>query len=117
MRNGLAPILLTLIILAIGFAVWFEGRSHGWFLRKAAEDVVICGNEKKDTLNIKWKYSGYNITSISTSRHNDDILHVDVGISRGYTSDKVTLEIDTVNIRRIEMYGKMYDLKDIPICD
>lgn len=117
MRNGLAPILLTLTILAIGFAVWFAGRNNGWFFRKVAEDMVICGNTAKDTLSIKWRYSGYCITSISTSRHNDDVLHVEVGISRGYSSDKVTLEIDTANIRRLEMYGKIYDLKDIPICD
>lgn len=117
MRNGLTPILFTLTILVIGFGGWFIGRNNGLFFRKMAEDVVICGNTAKDTLSIKWKHSGYCITRISTSKHNDDILHVDVGVSRGYNADKVTLEIDTASTRRLEIYGKIYDLEDIPICD
>lgn len=118
MRNGLFPILLTLVILAIGFGVWFEGRNNGLFFRKVAEDLEICGTSSaRDTLYIRWKYSGYDITRIDTWRNDDDILHIDVGISSSYSSDKVRLYIDTVNVRRLEVYGKIYDLKDISICN
>lgn len=118
MRNGLFPILLTLVILAIGFGIWFVGRNNGMFFRKVAEDLEICGtNPARDTLYVKWKYSGYDITSISTWRNDDDILHIDVGVSSGYSSNKVRLDIDTANVRRLEVYGKIYNLEDIPMCN
>lgn len=116
MRNGLFPILLTLAILTIGFGLWFEGRNHGWFYRKAAEDIMICGNAAKDTLYLRWARPEYSITGLSTTHSGDSIYHVEVDISRSYL-EKMRLSVDTSTMRYLELYGKMYKLEEIPLCD
>lgn len=116
MRSGLGSILLTLFILAVGFVVWFAGREYGWFYRKTAEEIIICGNVAKDTLYFRWKGRDYNINGFKTVSYYDDVLHVEVNLSRNY-HDKERLVIDPERMHRLEIYGEILYIKDIPVCE
>ncbi len=111
----LFPILITLFILAAIFGLWYSARNNGWFVDKRADDFSIC-RTSPDTLSILSKYPDYGIRGWSTSRDNDDILHISFDLSKKSNQNKVTMAIDTQNVKRIELYGIMYKIKDFPVC-
>ncbi|MFV0330707.1 MAG: hypothetical protein ACK5KL_12950 [Dysgonomonas sp.] len=114
MSRGLSPILLTLIIAALIFGLWFAAMQKGWFIRKTADDINIC-RMNSNTLQINWKGSAYGITGWSSSRYNDDILHVDLNLTKG-RGGNIVLTIDTINVNYLEIYGKTISVREIPIC-
>jgi len=116
MRREPFPILLTLIILTLVFGGWFLARYYGCFHRINSEEIAICGNEAKDTITLRWKSPEYSITGWSTYRHSDDVLHIEVNISRDYATDMI-LTIDTTKVRYLEIYEKRYLLSEIPLCE
>ncbi|MFV0312976.1 MAG: hypothetical protein ACK5KN_15180 [Dysgonomonas sp.] len=115
MKDRLSPILFTLIILAIVFGAWFAGNRQGWFIRKTSDDFKVSFNKNDTVICIQCKIPGYGITGWSTSRYNDNILHIDLNVSRDYRND-MTFKIDTVNVQYLELYGKMYPVKELPAC-
>lgn len=115
MKDRLSPILFTLIIVVIVFGAWFAGNRQGWFLRKTADDFSICFNVKDTVISIQSKIPGYGITGWSTSRYNDNILHIDLNVSRDRRND-MAFKIDTVNVHYLELYGKIYHVKELPVC-
>jgi hypothetical protein len=83
-------------------------------MRKTAEDLSIC-RVSGDSLSIAWKDPLYAITGYSVERHDDDILHIDVNITRG-RAGRTILVIDTASVNYLEIYGKMIPVEDIPVC-
>ncbi|MDR1089983.1 MAG: hypothetical protein LBL79_02815 [Prevotella sp.] len=111
----LFPILVTLSILIAVFGLWYSARRDGWFVDKRADDFSIC-RTSPDTLSFFWKYPNYGIRGCSTFRHNDDILHISFDLSKKSNRDRVTMAVDTQDVKRIELYGTVYTIKDIPCC-
>lgn len=111
----LFPILVTLGILAAVFGLWYSARNNGWFVDKRADDFSIC-RMSSDTLSFLSKYPNYGVRGWSASRDNDDILHVSFDLSKNSSRNQVTMAIDTLNVKRIELYGIVYNIKDFPVC-
>lgn len=114
MSRGLSPILLAIVIVVVIFGAWYVAIQKGWFIRKTADDVSIC-KISSNTIHINWKDPAYAIVGWSSSRHNDDVLHVDLNITKGRGGIMV-LTIDTINVNYIEIYGKRISVEEIPIC-
>jgi hypothetical protein len=117
MNRELFPILLTIAIVGVFLGVWLAGRQNGWFFHKSVSDVDICRNEVGDTLSLNWKSPGYGITGLSSSRYNDDVLHIELMLHRGSRNENVKIYVDTVNVRSMEIYGKTIPIKDISLCE
>jgi hypothetical protein len=115
MKDRLSPILFTLIILAIVFGAWFAGNRQGWFLRKTSNDFKVCFNRNDTIISIQSKIPGYGITGWNTNRNNDNIMHIDINVSRNSRNNMV-FKIDTANVQYLELYGKMYPVKELPAC-
>ncbi|MDR2955952.1 MAG: hypothetical protein LBV43_12815 [Prevotella sp.] len=116
MGRGLAPIVTTLVILTLLFGGWMVARYYGFFYRKTAEDVEMCCNKEMDMLCFQWKDISYSISGFRSVYHRKDVLSLEFNISRGY-SHEVNISVDTSQIKFVEIYGKRYNIEDIPICD
>ena len=115
MNKELFPILLTLSILLLVFGGWYAAKEKGWFQKKSADDIEVC-RLGRDTLSLQCKNPKYTITGWNMTRHNDNILHIGVNITRGF-GERATFTIDTTTVDCLELYGKYYKLEDIPICE
>ena len=115
MKDRLFPILFTLVILLIVFGAWFTGVRQGWFLQKTANDFNICFNVSDTVVSVQSKIPGYGITGWSTNRRDDNILHINVDISRN-GRNKMTFKIDTATVQYLELYGKIYPVKELTHC-
>lgn len=115
MKDRLFPILLTLIILCLIFGGWFVAREKGWFIKRSIDDISICRTINGDTVYIESNNTMYTITSWGALRNDDDTLHINFDLGKGY-GGRINLEIDTLNVHYLEIYGKTLPLKDIPLC-
>lgn len=115
MRRDLFPILFTLAILFIVFGLWYTGRYRNWFDKHNPDEISIC-RINEDSLSLRWKDTRYGISRFSATRHNDDVLHISIDKSHN-SQNNFIFGIDTINVRHLEVYGKIYSLKDIPLCD
>lgn len=114
MSKELTSILLTLSVVAILFGIWFVGVQRGWYIRKSANDIELCRNAT-DTLSLRWKDPSYSITGWSAHNGNDDVLHIEVNLSKGYCPNP-KISIDTTRIKYIKLYEQTYHISDIPAC-
>lgn len=111
----LFPILLTLCILVVGFGIWYVGRNDGWYINKEMADINICLQDS-DKVCIDWIYPGYGVHGWSSRRIEDSTLHVSFNISKKSRRHTITMDIDTAKIKYIEIYGRIFTQKDIPVC-
>lgn len=114
MNKELHSILFTLIIVAVVIGGWLIGRNQGWFVRSSANDINICRNATGDTLYFNSKNPIYTVSGWSASRHDDDILHVDLKLKRNRQNNRIEMYLDTANVRYVEIYGKVMPINDIP---
>lgn len=115
MRRDLFPILFTIAGLIIAFGLWYGARNRGWFHSYNPDDLSLC-RISNDTLCLRWKDSQYGISKVSTTRHNDDVMHISIDKSRG-SHNNFIFGIDTINVNYLEVYGKVYTIKAIPLCE
>lgn len=115
MRRGLAPILLTLVIVAIILGLWFAAVQEGFFFRKSANDISLCRIDK-DKISLKWKDRAYKITGWHAERSDSDVLHIDINITRSNNENDVILTIDTINVNYLEIYGDTIPINEVSVC-
>ncbi|WP_165020693.1 MULTISPECIES: hypothetical protein [unclassified Dysgonomonas] len=114
--KGIIGISITVVLITLLAIGWFYMRQTGSFTDRNPDKINLCRKSSSEII-ISWKDPDLKINRFRASRNEDDTVHVSIGFVRNESDDNsVTVSIDTLKDRYIELHGAVYTISEIPVC-